>query len=66
MKAKQIAAALLTGIFVNLFDNAKNACRERTKVIWLRFFQCRLFHDCSSLSNEPMISSLMPPVRALL
>lgn len=23
MKAKQIAAALLTGVFVNLFDNAK-------------------------------------------
>ncbi len=33
MKAKQIAAALLTGVFVNLFDNAKNACRERTEVI---------------------------------
>lgn len=69
MKAKQIAAALLTGVFVNLFDNVKsagNACRERTGVIWLRFFQCRLFHDCSSLSNEPMISSLMLPVRALL
>ena len=33
MKAKQIAAALLTGIFVSLFDNAKNACRERTEVI---------------------------------
>lgn len=32
MKAKQIAAALLTGIFVNLFDNAKNACREKTGV----------------------------------
>ncbi len=33
MKAKQIAAALLTGVFVNLVDNAKNACRERTEVI---------------------------------
>lgn len=35
MKAKQIAAALLTGVFVNLFDNVKsagNACRERTGV----------------------------------
>lgn len=32
MKAKQIAA-VLTGIFVSLFDNAKNACRERTGVI---------------------------------
>lgn len=43
MKAKQIAAALLTGIFVNLFGRlfagAKSAekvqrkCRERTGVI---------------------------------
>ena len=32
MKAKQIAA-VLTGVFVNLFDNTKNACRERTGVI---------------------------------
>lgn len=68
MKAKQIAAALLTGVFVNLFGRlfAGAKIAEKTGVKRLRFFQCRLFHDCSSLSNEPMISSLMPPVRALL
>lgn len=68
MKAKQIAAALLTGVFVNLFGRlfAGAKLQKKPESLDSGFFQCRLFHDCSSLSNEPMISSLMPPVRALL
>lgn len=65
MKAKQIAAALLTGAFENLFGRlfagAKSAEKNRS-----RMTPVFRIYSLKSFLNEPMISSLMPPVRALL
>ena len=64
MKAKQIAAALLTGIFVNLFGRLfrRKKCRKNRS----RMTPVFRIYSLKSFLNEPMISSLMPPVRALL